>query len=60
MKTTLYPDSRCYPVIFRALSIPIAGAYLEIPSIRVQLLVVQWISLANRQFRKIGFFGLLG
>jgi hypothetical protein len=59
MKPTHYPDNRCYPAIFRALSIPIAGAYLEIPSTRVQLLAVQWIAWLLGNSEKLAFLGCL-
>lgn len=59
MKTTHYPDSRCYMAFFCALSIPIAGAYLEIPSTRVQLLAVQWIAWLMGNSEKIAFLGWL-
>jgi hypothetical protein len=57
MKTALYPDNRCYPAFFGALPIPIAGAYLEIPSTRVQLPAVQWIAWLIGNSEKVVFFG---
>ena len=59
MKTPHYPDNRCYPAIFRTLSIPIVGAYLEIPSTRVQLLGVQWIAWLMGNSEKMAFLGWL-